>query len=604
MPVLIPDEASVVNPSSGITPDQTSIQQAIQPDPDSIQQPEGPVDGKYGSIPQQAMTGLEGFARGMTAGISDMAMRGAREAAEKYSNDPDFWAPKIEDANARSKTDLGKGAATAGTVASLLSERGVPGMLGKVLPATSIGSAALNGAIQSGAIQGGDELSKAMLGKGDPSVPVSSVLLHIGGAGVLGAVTGGAFYTIRQSLAPLENAKVGDKARDFLSGMGMAAKAHQAGVPAELVEEHLTPLIGEPYYKAYKPGIDFYYGGLKNLASSTAVGLGGAAGEAVSGPMGAIQGARIADKHLTPIIEKIINRPLIGMSKMTMPVVMKVLSSGHVDGLLDMLNYSSKVAKGVQSANNAIEALFKSGITPTIRNYEGDENRIREYIDGGGVTQQLQNQLEQQPKQYAEGGKVEDPSKEHALAQIYPEQNIMLNSARGRVSGYLTSVKPQKNNMKLAFDKEFKDEDKHRRYDRAVKIAANPLSVMKHIKDNTLQTEHVQHLEAMYPEVYQHLKNKLTDRITKAQFNEEMPANFATRQSMSLFLGTPLESSLTPQNIMAAQSVFAPQQTPAQQNPQPSPNKPKKATAKLGSKTNTMYQTADQSAEADRSGRK
>ncbi len=385
-----------------------------------------------------------------------------------------------------------------------------------------------------------------------------------------------------------------------MAGLGMAAKAHQAGIPREGVGEFLANELaagGEFNINPYKDAIKFYYNGLKNISSSVAIGLGATAGETVDGPLGAIIGAKIADKHLTPVVEKVLNKPLIGMSKLVMPTFMKVLSTGQTSGLYEALDYAAKAAKGAKAANNAVENLFKAGITPTVNMLsERDENKIRDFVDEGGVTQQLQNQSSQS-NQYAEGGEVQHGD-DDPIANVYPDQNMLINAARGRVSNYLTSLKPQENLPKLSFDKEFRDHDKHKTYDTAIKIAANPLRVMDHVKDGTLKIEHLQHMNSMYPEVYQYLKNKLVARITQSQVKKETPPNFATRIAMSMFLGAPLSSSLTPQSIQAAQSTFIPMQPP----PQASQNKPKKSTSTLG-KDNKAYRTPEQAAEYDKASR-
>jgi hypothetical protein len=67
---------------------------------------------------------------------------------------------------------------------------------------------------------------------------------------------------------------------------------------------------------------------------------------------------------------------------------------------------------------------------------------------------------------------------------------------------------------------------------------------------------------------------------------------YKTKMGLSLFMGQPVDSSMTPQSIVAAQPV------PAQQ-PQGGQQGPKKSTDKLG-KSTSSYRTASQDAEYDR----
>lgn len=572
-----------------------------------------PAEGAYDTPMQQAITGLEGAAQGFAGPLAT--------GAERL-----LGVPK-EDIAGRQEANPGIHGMSqaAGLTAGLFSPVGEANLIAKgvsrLLPEVAsvyskIGMAALSSGIQMGAIQGGDELSKAMLDQGNQEVPVSSILLHIGAAGLLGSATGGLFSAIglgaSKGLSKLESAKIGTRAEDLLAGTGMAAKAHQSGVPEEEVADYITKQIGKDNYKFYKEGVEFYYKGLKGVANATGMsGLGTVGGSigykvgnllapgwgGISGAStGSAIGAKLADKYMRPFAEKLLNRPLIGMSKLATPVLMKALSVGQTTGLFEALNYASKCSKGAQSANEAVEALFKGGMTPAINavSRSRDEDKIRDYIDEGGLSQQQQKQQEQTP-QFAEGGQV-DTAESNPVASLYPTQNILLNTAKGRVATYLSSMKPQEQ-TKLAFDKKHKDEAKHRSYDQAIKLAARPLSILNHVKDGSLTVDHAKHMQAMYPEVYQHLRDKVVARISKAQIDEKHSMPFKTRQAMSLFLGAPLESAFAPQNILAAQAVFA-------QNNQPRPQiaKPKKSTAPLN-KVSKSYQTADQAGEADKARR-
>ena len=130
---------------------------------------------------------------------------------------------------------------------SMMTGIGEAGVLAKVVPEVEafgkLGSAIFKGAIESGLYQGGDEVTKGMLGQGDPEAPVSSALAHMGAAALLGGVGSGVFNVIgrgsQSGLQALENAKVGTRAESVLAGMGAAAKAHGEGIPAEEAEEYV-----------------------------------------------------------------------------------------------------------------------------------------------------------------------------------------------------------------------------------------------------------------------------------------------------------------------------------------------------------------------------
>jgi hypothetical protein len=100
---------------------------------------------------------------------------------------------------------------------------------------------------------------------------------------------------------------------------------------------------------------------------------------------------------------------------------------------------------------------------------------------------------------------------------------------------------------------------------------------MHHIKDGTLTTKDIQDLHSLHPEAYRSISNQLTRAISeKVAKGEQIP--YHIRQSASLFMAQPLDSSFTPNSIMAVQSVFIPKQP---QGPQIKPP-PQSATKALG----------------------
>jgi hypothetical protein len=112
----------------------------------------------------------------------------------------------------------------------------------------------------------------------------------------------------------------------------------------------------------------------------------------------------------------------------------------------------------------------------------------------------------------------------------------------------------------LAYDEGPDTRQQQHHYDEACKIAINPLSIMKHVADGTLETDHVKHLTSMYPGVHSLLAKKITQQVMKDQEEGKKPS-FKVRQGLSLLTGVPLESSFDQQHIAAAQACFAPQQS-------------------------------------------
>lgn len=571
---------------------------------------------KYSTPGQQALTVGEGLASGLvSAPVTLLAERGLNKLGVPGLSDEDIKgrqeANPIEHGVAEA-TGFGAGLFTGGSEAALLAnvgERLAPAALGK------IGGAAFRGLVEQMGYQGGDEISKAMLGQGDPNEPVSSALAHIGAAGLMGAATGGIFGGIStgasKGLQAVENAKLGTNAQSFLSGIGAASELKNQGInltrkEALAFSKQIAESQGiEHNPQAFANAVDLYQDGIPNLVKASgrtaADVVGGTIGGKLGGVPGAIAGYKLAEKTIAPVVENLVNKGLSKSNKYVLPAVLKVLGAGETTGLWNVLDYATKMSKGAQDITRGVDCLFQGGSQQAMEFSYKDKDKLKKYIEEGGVDQQLQNQLQGQDTsagaapQFAKGGHVEPVSNEvDPISTHFPEQASLLSTAKGRISGYLNSKRPLPAN-KLAFDKEHKDPIKEKTYDRALDIALQPLSVLHHIKEGTLQVEHMQHLIQMYPELHSHLSKKITEQIVKSQMAEEKPA-YKTRIGLSLFLGAPLDSTMTPASIQAAQPQPKPQ---AQQQAQ---GKTRKGTSTLG-KSNKEYQTLSQDAESDRTNR-
>lgn len=182
------------------------------------------------------------------------------------------------------------------------------------------------------------------------------------------------------------------------------------------------------------------------------------------------------------------------------------------------------------------------------------------------------------------------------LAHYAPVHDVATAKATQTALNYLQSIKPQPA-QSGPLDKPLPvDPGATARYNRALSIAQNPMVVLKHVKDGTLQRSDVQDLNALYPGYSKMVAEAVTNELVTHQSKEE-PVPYKTRMGLSLFLGQPMDSSMKPASIIAAQP--APKGPPQQEQAQ---GKTKRGTTSLG-KHNSMYNTPQQAAETDKSSR-
>ena len=608
----------------GFVPQETPEGQDLGFVPNNASESEGqdlgfvpnPTENKYGTTEQQIKAGLEGAAQGFAGPLAPLV------ETHLLGVDP-------EDIKGRAQENpLTHGLSEAGAlVGGMLTGTGEAGLIAKAVPEFSslgrVGSLALKGAIDNAAIQGGDEISKYILNEHDPETPVASALTNMGMAGLLGGATGGIFGAIdtgvSKGLQALEDSKLGTRVQSWLAGYGAASRGETEAIgqtgwdPVSKLNSRMAEILGKAKEAGeevdpalFKAGMKFHTEGAKQIAD-TAIDR---ATEAIAGTiaykytgLGGGAAAVAIAKQLEPHIERIIDRPITkATQKYIMPLVTKVLTTGETKGLGTALNYATKWDKGARAVTSALDSVFKGTGQQLINSTADEKNKkaIEKYMDEGGLENQIQNENTSESQGYAEGGKVEQPQAPTShLANLVPDQAMMLSSAKGRVYNYLNQLKPRQPVGQLPYDKHEPTAEQKRVYDNALNIAANPLSIMKHVKDGTLTNEHVKHFTQMWPEISSHLSKKITERIVHGKMRDEKP-NYKTRQSLSMLMGMPLESSFTPSYIQAAQSTYA---AKAPQQPAQGAPKLKRGTAKLGGKTNKEYQTADQNAELDRSTR-
>lgn len=433
-----------------------------------------------------------------------------------------------------------------------------------------VGSAALKGAISNGLIEATDETSKWMMGE-NPEHPVGAILAAAGLGGLIGG--GGAAAT--QKLKDVAEKNLSKKASSWIAGFGAAAQGTERPVEDGIDKSAFSQ--GEKYFR-----------NLMHIGTGTATSAGAYEGWKEGGAGGAAAGAA---KGFA------IAKGLGIAKKVATPVILKILSSGTTEGMMEALEHAENVVTGSSRVETAIDGLFdraaKAG-GKAIDTLQSDKKRaeIEDYLENGGVGQDVKDaMMPDAASNFAEGGEVEPlhSEKQNGIATHFPAQNMLMNAAKARASNYLNSLRPAKIHPKLAFDEAPDTRQQEKTYKKAIGVAAAPLSILGKIGDGTIEPEHIKHLNAMYPEVTGLIQKKLTDKIVDAQLKGEKPS-YKVRQGLSMLLGTPLSGEMKPENIQAAQAVFAQNKS---RQPQEAPAQSKKSTSSLSS-SDKQFLTSDQ----------
>lgn len=295
----------------------------------------------------------------------------------------------------------------------------------------------------------------------------------------------------------------------------------------------------------------------------------------ISGLIAAMAGHNIGLGFLLGEIGRYVGREVPDAAKLSL---LRFLGTeGPIDaaGFRSLHGIVERLYKGHALVDKAVQGVFKSAedvlpekALPTDKHREKLENFIK-------VAQ-------------------EDPEALHTLAEnagtYAPQHGIAAGAIAGRALSYLLSQRPNTQPMDALGPDRTPTAFERAAYNRALDIAQQPLVVLKAAKDGSITPQDVTALDSMYPSLYASLKTKAIGYMVEAKAKGVL-IPYRTRIGLSLFLGMPLESSITPQNIAANQAQ--PTQAAPQQGSKP-PQSAYKGLSGLAQGEATSSQTREQ----------
>lgn len=545
---------------------------------------------KYGTLGQQALTAVEGAAQsvlGPLATMAEVATGKLFEPTVKFGVMPNIFTTKEDIAGRRKENpNIHIAGQAAGMIGSIATGTGAAALAARATE--KIGSVFIKNALTSMAMTSSDEITKSLLGIGDPGAAASSIFA----SGILGGIGGAATKKAGEVFGKAFSSLAGESGKDLALGTDLQNFLKQAVVkysnPHDLTLSNVT-----------KSAID----GAK---------IGGLAGDINAIILGASAGAA-----------KEVGRSIIGRTgKYTAPVLLRAL--GEAEGnilpkVTQLLNYAKDIEHGTKLISEGVNNFFvqpaAQSVAKKIQKKDADFEKMKKIVDeaikGGGVNQNLQEQIykdytkEEELPGFAQGGIVAQkptpiekgqasPILENndPVQRFFPTQNAMTQGGKIRVSNYLSQVRPSENPPMLPFDRKPNQKAQTKAYDKALTIAVNPLYVLDKIQKGRLTKDDMLHFNSMYPELKTHLQKQVSKRIVEAQVNGEKP-NRHIKQSLSLFMGAPMESTLTQPMIAAAQATFKNSRT-SENEAQPT----KKKSASSLEKSSNQHKTMTDAGEA------
>jgi hypothetical protein len=250
----------------------------------------------------------------------------------------------------------------------------------------------------------------------------------------------------------------------------------------------------------------------------------------------------------------------------------------ETEGFKAMVDFIHHVKSGENLLNKSTKAFFKAGAEILPRSALPTE-RQKEKLD-----QQIEALKKDQRPLFEMGGK---------MAHYLPNEGERMGQMGGNAFQYLSQLKPSTDKQN-PLDGDVKPSQMQKaQYDRALEIAEQPLVVLKHMKNGTLTPQDVVTMHQLYPALYQRISQKLFNEMTEA-VQKKVMIPYKERLNLSLFLGKPMDSTMTPQAIISTQPKA---QSQAMNQPE---TRAKHSMAALGKMSQSML-TPSQSRAMERS---
>lgn len=240
------------------------------------------------------------------------------------------------------------------------------------------------------------------------------------------------------------------------------------------------------------------------------------------------------------------------------------------------VDYIHTAIKGESMINSGVKAVFKAGreVLP--------QSVIPSQSDRDKLDKQLKS-IQKDPGQMNKvGGQV---------VHYMPDHGQQLSSVAAGAVSYVNSQRPVTARSAPLDSPNKPSSIENAKFQNILNIALSPQTVISKIPSGRITPADTQALQAMYPALYNKYQQKLTNEmIEHTSKGNSVP--YTTKLGLSMFMGQPLDSTMTAAGIVGAQ----PKQP--QQSPQSQPGKPPAASSVKGlAKLPNDYKTATQARE-------
>jgi hypothetical protein len=155
-----------------------------------------------------------------------------------------------------------------------------------------------------------------------------------------------------------------------------------------------------------------------------------------------------------------------------------------------------------------------------------------------------------------------------SLFEHAPKTASAMQVSMAKAMQFLNSKIPQATQPSLFSEAPEPSEAEISQFKRYYDIVENPLLALEQVKARAVVPETIEALNAVCPQLYQHMKQTIVDHISELKDKGSIP--YQTKLSVSKFMGAPLDASMTLPSVMANQQAYAQAGQPPQGQQKPS----------------------------------
>lgn len=292
--------------------------------------------------------------------------------------------------------------------------------------------------------------------------------------------------------------------------------------------------------------------------------------------MGHRLGDYISDGDHDKMADHIHGHPLVGLTGKThlKPIMARMaepitLAEPHPEAFRGSVEYLSSAIKGHEKLDSYMKKMIGDEKAPKLA---PDKSRmaLKERLD----------KLQENPISLLDVG--------GSVGHYLPAHGVQVAATSASAVNYLNSIKPKKSQGAPLDKPSSVSIAEEMTYDRQLDNAQQPLLIAQHVKNGTLNPQDVATVKTIYPGLYNSMVMKAGEQLIAVKAKKkEIP--YHQRQSLSLLLGQPLDSTLTTDSMMAIMHSSVGQQ--AKQQSEKAGKKASSVELKQIDKMNSLYKT-------------